>query len=107
MSTSKPFDKENINSSSQQSLHNFEQMHREDLVSVTHALAKITNLTPSEIKPYLDTILLQIVESKKRESTSQERKRAFNAWVQSHEGQDFPLLSDEAISRETIYGERD
>ncbi|GAA6615176.1 hypothetical protein [Scytonema sp. NUACC26] len=106
MDTSTPFDKENLNSFSQ-FLHDFEEMHREDLATVTHALAKITNLTPSEIKPYLDTILLQIVESKKRESTSQERKYAFNTWVQSHEGQGFPLLSDEAISRETIYGERD
>jgi uncharacterized membrane-anchored protein len=106
MSISTPFDKENLNSFSQ-SLHNLEQMYREDLEHITHALAKITNSTPSEIKPYLDTILLQIVESKKREVTSQKRKRAFNAWVKSHEGQDFPVLSDEAISRETIYGERD
>jgi hypothetical protein len=32
--------------------------------------------------------------------------RQFDAWVQSHAGDDLPLLSDEAISRESIYGDR-
>jgi hypothetical protein len=30
----------------------------------------------------------------------------FRAWVHSHGGDDLPLLSDEAISRESIYRER-
>lgn len=30
----------------------------------------------------------------------------FKAWVHSHDGDDLPLLSDEAISREFIYRER-
>ncbi len=30
----------------------------------------------------------------------------FRAWVHSHSGDDFPVLSDEAISREFIYQER-
>lgn len=30
----------------------------------------------------------------------------FRAWVHSHSGDDLPLLSDEAISREFIYQER-
>jgi len=30
----------------------------------------------------------------------------FRAWVRSHDGDDLPLLSDEAISREFIYRER-
>lgn len=30
----------------------------------------------------------------------------FRAWVHSHSGDDLPLLSDEAISREYIYQER-
>jgi hypothetical protein len=30
----------------------------------------------------------------------------FRAWVHSHAGDDLPLLSDEAISREFIYQER-
>lgn len=37
--------------------------------------------------------------------TPQERARAFRAWAESH-SDNSPLLSDEAISRESIYGER-
>jgi hypothetical protein len=32
---------------------------------------------------------------------------AFRAWVRSHEDDDPPLLSDEAISRDFIYKERE
>lgn len=34
-----------------------------------------------------------------------ERKKAFRAWIDSHRT-DTPLLSDEAISRESIYADR-
>lgn len=30
----------------------------------------------------------------------------FRAWAHSHAGEDLPILSDEAISREFIYGDR-
>ena len=32
--------------------------------------------------------------------------REFKAWTRSHAGDNLPLLSDEAISRDFIYGER-
>jgi hypothetical protein len=32
--------------------------------------------------------------------------REFRAWAASHDQDNLPLLSDEAISREFIYGER-
>ncbi len=32
--------------------------------------------------------------------------RQFKAWVASHEGDNLPVLSDEAMSRESIYRER-
>ena len=35
-----------------------------------------------------------------------ERARAFREWVESHREMNLPNLSDEAISRESIYGER-
>jgi hypothetical protein len=35
-------------------------------------------------------------------ATPQERVRAFREWAESH-GKDTPLLTDEAISRESIY----
>jgi hypothetical protein len=38
-------------------------------------------------------------------STPPERARAFRQWAESHRT-DGPLLSDQAISRESIYGER-
>ena len=38
-------------------------------------------------------------------ATPAERAKAFREWVQSHRG-DRPSLSDEAISRESIYGAR-
>ncbi len=37
--------------------------------------------------------------------TPQERAAAYRAWAESH-SRNTPLLSDEAISRESIYGER-
>jgi hypothetical protein len=32
--------------------------------------------------------------------------REFRTWTRSHAGDDLPVLSDEAMSREFIYGER-
>lgn len=38
-------------------------------------------------------------------ATKEEWLQAFNAWMDSHDPT-LPLLSDEAISRESMYGER-
>jgi hypothetical protein len=38
--------------------------------------------------------------------TPQQWVAEFRAWVHSHSGDDLPLLSDEAISREFIYQDR-
>jgi hypothetical protein len=35
-----------------------------------------------------------------------QRMQAFQEWVESHRAMELPDLSDEAISRESIYGER-
>ena len=40
------------------------------------------------------------------ETTTEEWLCAFHEWVESHRGLDLPHLSDEDISRESIYGER-
>ena len=37
---------------------------------------------------------------------SEEWTRSFDAWVQSHNHDNLPILSDEAVSREFIYRER-
>jgi transposase InsO family protein len=39
-------------------------------------------------------------------ATPQEWIAAFTEWVESHRGLDLTTLDDEAISRESIYGER-
>ncbi len=38
---------------------------------------------------------------------NEERLRSYREWVGSHAGHSAPPLSDEAISRESIYGERE
>ncbi|EAZ88003.1 hypothetical protein CY0110_28999, partial [Crocosphaera chwakensis CCY0110] len=38
--------------------------------------------------------------------SSQEWNNAFQEWIDSHKHQNLPSLSDEAINRENIYGER-
>lgn len=41
------------------------------------------------------------------ELSDEEWDKRFEQWTSRHAGSDLPLLSDEAISRESIYGERD
>jgi hypothetical protein len=40
------------------------------------------------------------------EMSPQEWVEKFRAWTRSHSGENLPILSDEAISREFIYGDR-
>ncbi len=88
-----------------------EQAHSQDIETITLLLAKISNRTPQEIKPHLNTILEQLVQPEKEHpfyetATLQEWVAAFQEWVESHRGLNLPTLSDEAISRESIYGHR-
>lgn len=39
-------------------------------------------------------------------ATPEEWIKAFEEWAESHRNKNFPQLSDEDISRESIYGER-
>ena len=39
-------------------------------------------------------------------ATPEEWIKAFREWAESHRGRNYPPLSDEDISRESIYGER-
>ncbi|NJK51254.1 hypothetical protein HC931_26970 [Candidatus Gracilibacteria bacterium] len=74
--------------------------------AITAVLVKITHHTPQEIKPHLDAMLSRLVESEKASDLPRKRAQAFREWVESHRGMNLPNLSDEAISRESIYGER-
>ena len=40
------------------------------------------------------------------EMTPEQWVREFKAWTRSHSGDNLPVLSEEAISRESIYGDR-
>ena len=55
-------------------------------------------------------MLERLVEPSERSfyetGTPSEWVRAFQEWVESHRKLNLPLLSNEAISRESIYGER-
>jgi hypothetical protein len=92
-------------------LHFLQESHKQDLETITQILADITNRNPEEIKPYLDRILTQLVEPQQERpinetATPEKRIAAFQAWVESHRNLNLPTLSDEAISRESIYGDR-
>ncbi|MBD2435470.1 hypothetical protein [Nostoc sp. FACHB-110] len=83
----------------------------QDIEAITLLLAKVSQRTPSEIKPHLDAMLQQLVQPLEEHpfyatATPQEWIAAFQEWVESHRELNLPTLSDEAISRESIYGER-
>ncbi len=85
--------------------------HQQDIETITLLLAKISHRTPDEIKPHLDTMLERLVQPLKErpfyeKATPQEWVAAFSEWVESHRELNLPSLSDEAISRSSIYGER-
>lgn len=76
---------------------------------LVESLAQILqSLTPEE-KELLDEKIKLTLDSQNRPfyetATPQERAKAYREWAESHR-HDSPILSDEAISRENIYGER-
>lgn len=68
----------------------------------------IESLNPDE-KKLLEVKLKDSLEAQKslfyETATPQERAKAYREWAESHP-LDSPMLSDEAISRESIYSER-
>lgn len=101
-----------MNNQPKLNLKRLEQFHSEDIETITLLLAKISNLSPSEIKPHLHTMLEQLVQPAQElpfyeTATPNEWVAAFQDWVESHRNLNLPTLSDTAISRESIYGERD
>lgn len=78
------------------------------------ALAKLTSRSPEEIKPYIDELLARLGVQKADEPTAsfyetathEEWSKEFHQWIDSHKGEDIPVLSEEAMSRESIYPDR-
>ncbi|NET55378.1 MAG: hypothetical protein F6K47_04075 [Symploca sp. SIO2E6] len=87
-------------------LQEFARTYKDELEDILMTLVKITSRTPEQIKPYLNTLLGQLVTNEDETIVPTERRKAFIEWVESHRDLQLPLLSDEAISRESIYGER-
>lgn len=100
-----------MNSQPQSNLSELEKFHSEEIETIKLLLAKISNRSPSEIKPHLDIMLEQLIQPDKERpfyetATPQEWVAAFQDWVESHRGLNLPALKDEDINRESIYGER-
>jgi len=94
------------NSQASELLRKIEEQHKEDIETITQVLARITSRSLSEIKSHLATMLEQLVEPQQKPfyetATPSELKQAFREWAESHE-HNTPLLSDYAVSRESIY----
>ena len=90
-------------------VHSLEEENREDLETVTHILSRITHLPSEQIKPCLHAFMENLVELQETPfhagAAPEEWLQRFSAWVEGHRGLGFRLLSDEAISRESIYGD--
>jgi len=77
-----------------------------DLEEELTARARAEGLSTEE---FVNRELERLVASGRASSklSSAERLRFWNEWLNSHDYIQAPLLSDEAISRETIYRERE
>ena len=91
-------------------LHNLQKSHQQEIQIITQVLAKITNRTPDQIKPLLEAMLKRLIEPQQppfyETATPTEWSIAFQEWVDTHRTLNLPTLSDEAISRESFYGDR-
>lgn len=80
----------------------------ESLAEIVHSLTKEEkSLLAQKVKDELEAPSPENGERPFYETaTPQERAQAFVEWAESHRGKHHPSLSDEDISRESIYGER-
>ena len=88
-------------------LQSLREQHRDELENIVRVLASITNVSPEQIKPHIDTLLQQLVNKQEEHpfyetATASEWVTAFREWAASHR-HDAPPLSDYAVSRENIY----
>lgn len=90
-------------------------LHSQELKQVIDALSKITSRPPEEIKPYLNELLDRLSQKKETDSASasfyttsthEEWLAEFHRWVDSHKEENIPVLSDDAMSRESMYPDR-
>lgn len=86
-----------------------EKENPEDLETVTQILSKLTRLPSEQIKPRLQTLIANLFDLREAHSDTQNNPEAwiqqFTEWVEGHRELGLPPLSEEAISRESIYGD--
>ncbi|MBN3899655.1 MAG: hypothetical protein V7L14_20915 [Nostoc sp.] len=90
-----------------QHLQNLQEQHQDELENIVRVLASITNISPKQVKPYMDSLLWQLVNKQQKPpfhetATAEEWVTAFREWAASHR-HDTPPLSDYAVSRESMY----
>jgi hypothetical protein len=88
-------------------LQSLREQHRDELENIVRVLASITNVSPEQIKPYVDTLLQQLVNKQEERpfyatATASEWVTAFREWAASHH-HDAPPLSEYGVSRESMY----
>lgn len=87
----------------------------QELEKAISALSKITSLSPEEIKPHLEALIASLNQTKEDDlaassfyatSTHEQWSAEFHKWLDSHKRKDIPVLSEEAMSRESMYPDR-
>ena len=98
-----------------QNLSNTNPLQSQELKEIANALAKIVNRSPEEITPYLNALIDRLNRAKGNDLadaslyqtlTHEEWSAEFHSWLDSHKGEDIPVLSYEAMSRESMYPDR-
>ncbi len=86
-----------------------------ELEKIVGALSKITSRSPEEIKPHLKALIEGLNQTKEDDlaassfyvtSTHEQWSAEFHEWLDSHKGKDIPVLSESAMSRESMYPDR-
>lgn len=85
-------------------------MNTQLVESITQMIESLTleekDLLKQKINPILQRSEIPKSSHFQETASPQEWNHAFQEWIDSHKDMNLPSLSDEAISRETIYGER-
>lgn len=94
-----------VMTSSSQPQQTWEVEHKEEFQTILKLLSQVTHYSQEQIRPHLEA-LLQHLQEAYEEKPLTPRLQAFHTWVEAHHGSNLPVLSDEATSRESIYGDR-
>jgi NAD-specific glutamate dehydrogenase len=88
-------------------LQSLREQHRDELDNMVRVLANITNISLEQVKPYMDTLLQQLISKQKERpfhetATTEEWVTAFREWARNHR-HNAPPFSDYGVSRESMY----